>query len=546
MTLVATKAQPANTDSSQAADRHADLRNLGFTGLKAVHANLPPAALYEHALRNNEAELTADGALSARTGSHTGRSPNDRFIVRDSQTDKTVDWGKVNIAISPEAFDALHQRMIIWAQGRTLYTQNLLAGADKVYRLPIRMVTQYAWHSLFVRNMFIRPTAAELATHDPEFTVIDFPEFQADPARDGTRSETFILVNFSKKLVLIGGTAYAGEMKKSIFGIMNYLLPERGVMPMHASANIGAEGDVAIFFGLSGTGKTTLSADASRTLIGDDEHGWTDHTVFNFEGGCYAKAIRLNPVQEPEIYGASRRFGTVLENVVMDDRRRVDFDSAKYAENSRSCYPVDFISNASETGIGGLPRHIIMLTCDAFGVLPPLSKLSPEQAMYHFLSGYTARVAGTERGVTEPTAAFSACFGAPFMPRAPGVYAKLLGEKIDYHKVNCWLVNTGWTGGGHGQGERMPINITRALIRAIFNGTLEQTKFVSDGTFGLNIPANVPGIPAEVLTPRAAWKDKAAYDKQASHVAKLFAENFKKFEAQVDDKVRAAAMQGAQ
>ncbi|MBI1273481.1 MAG: phosphoenolpyruvate carboxykinase [Alphaproteobacteria bacterium] len=546
MSKTATKlAQPANQDTKTSTRKQDDLSTLGFTGLTAVHSNLLPAALYEHALRKGEAELTADGALRALTGSHTGRSPNDKFIVEDSHTKNTIDWGKVNRPISAETFDALHKRMLAWAEGRELYTQNLLAGADKTYRLQVRVVTQHAWQSLFARNMFIRPAETELAEHDPEFTVIDFPEFQADPARDGTNSGTFIIVNFARKLVLIGGTAYAGEIKKSIFSIMNYMLPERGVMPMHASANIGAEGDVAIFFGLSGTGKTTLSADGSRTLIGDDEHGWTDHTVFNFEGGCYAKAIRLNPVQEPEIYAASRRFGTVLENVVMDDdARKVDFDDATFAENSRSCYPIDFISNASETGIGGLPQNIIMLTCDAFGVLPPISKMTAEQAMYHFLSGYTARVAGTERGVTEPQATFSACFGAPFMPRAPGVYAKLLGEKIAYHKVNCWLVNTGWTGGGYGVGERMPINITRTLVRAIFNGAMEQAKFVDDGVFGLAIPASVPGVPADALNPRAAWSDKAAYDKSAAQVAKLFADNFKKFEAQVDEKVRAAAMKG--
>jgi len=522
-----------------------DLSYVGLSRLAAVHANLSPAALYQESLARQEADLTADGALRALTGSHTGRSPNDKFVVRDASTENVVDWGKVNQPISPEAFDKLHQRMMQWAQGREVFVQDLLCGADETYRLPVRFVTQFAWHSLFVRNMFIRPTAEQLAAHNPEFTVIDFPHFEAIPEQDGVRSPTFILVNFAKKLILIGGTAYAGEMKKSIFTIMNYVLPERGVMPMHASANMGQEGDVCIFFGLSGTGKTTLSADASRTLIGDDEHGWTDHGVFNFEGGCYAKAIRLNAVQEPEIYAASKRFGTVLENVVLQDgTHEVDFDDNRHAENSRSCYPVDFIPNASPTGLGGTPKNIIMLTCDAFGVLPPVSKLTAEQAMYHFLSGYTARVAGTERGVTEPQATFSTCFGAPFMPRPPGVYAKLLGEKIAYHKVQCWLVNTGWTGGAHGQGQRMPIHVTRALVRAILDGTLAKVDFADDGVFGLSVPKAFEGVSENLLHPRQSWADKAAYDKQAAHVAKLFADNFKKYEAQVTGAVKAAAMRG--
>lgn len=524
----------------------ADLRELGFTGLGVVHHNLTPSVLYEQAMMREEAMVTADGALLAYTGQHTGRSPNDKFIVRDANTETTVDWGKTNQPMTTVAFEALLVRMQEWAETREIYVQDLLAGADESYNLPLRIVTQFAWHNLFARNMFIRPTEEQLADHVPGFTVIDFPDFEADPARDQTNSKTFIIVNFARRLVLIGGTAYAGEIKKSIFTVMNYLLPDRGVMPMHASANYGTDGDVAIFFGLSGTGKTTLSADGARTLIGDDEHGWSDHGVFNFEGGCYAKAIRLNPKQEPDIYAAARRFGTILENVVIDpDTRAVDFDSARFAENTRACYPVDFIGNATLTGQGGTPKHIIMLTCDAFGVLPPLSQLTPDQAMYHFLSGYTARVAGTERGVTEPQAVFSACFGAPFLPRAAGVYAKLLGEKIAKHNVRCWLVNTGWTGGGANVGSRMPINVTRALVTAVLSGKLDQAEFVNDGVFGLQVPAQVAEVPANLLQPKQAWKDQAAYLATAQKLSGLFAENFKKFADQVSDAVKAAAMRGA-
>jgi phosphoenolpyruvate carboxykinase (ATP) len=422
--------------------------------------------------------------------------------------------------------------------------QDLYVGADPTYRLPIRIITTTAWHNLFARNMFIRPTAAQLAAgHEPAFTVLHVPEFEADPALDKTRSETFVMLNFGQKLAMIGGTSYAGEVKKTIFTVMNYLLPPKGVLPMHASANVGEKGDVAIFFGLSGTGKTTLSADGARTLIGDDEHGWSDHAVFNFEGGCYAKAIHLSAKQEPEIYAASRRFGTVLENVVMDPvTRQLDFADATLAENSRACYPVDFIPNASETGMGGMPQNIVMLTCDAYGVLPPISKLTTEQAMYHFLSGYTARIAGTEKGVTEPQATFSTCFGAPFMPRPANVYAKLLGEKIAFHKVNCWLVNTGWSGGGYGVGQRMPIKVTRTLLRAVLSGEMAAGEFVLDGTFGLMIPKTCEDVHFEMLQPRAMWQDKAAYDAAAKKVATLFTENFKKFEGKVSEDVAKAGM----
>ena len=523
-----------------------DLHELGFTGLGTVHHNLTPAVLYEFAMMREEAMVTEDGALLAYTGQHTGRSPNDKFIVRDAGTETTVDWGKTNQPMTPAAFEALLVRMQEWAEGRAVFVQDLLAGADTTYNLPLRAVTQFAWHNLFARNMFIRPTEAQLADHGPGFTLIDFPDFEADPARDQTNSKTFIIVNFARRIVLIGGTAYAGEIKKSIFTVMNYLLPARGVMPMHASANYGKDGDVAIFFGLSGTGKTTLSADGTRTLIGDDEHGWSPQGVFNFEGGCYAKAIRLNPKQEPDIYAAARRFGTILENVAIDpDTRRVDFDSARFAENTRASYPIDFIGNATLDGKGGTPKHIIMLTCDAFGVLPPLSQLTPDQAMYHFLSGYTARVAGTERGVTEPQAVFSACFGAPFLPRPAGVYAQLLGEKIAQHDVRCWLVNTGWTGGGAADGERMPINVTRTLVRAVLSGALERAEFIDDGVFGLHVPVGLADIPASLLQPQRAWKDQAAYQDTARKLSGLFAANFKKFADQVGAAVKAAAMRGA-
>lgn len=522
------------------------LQNLGFAQTGAVHHNLRPAALYEMALQRGEAQLTADGTLVAYTAPHTGRSPNDKYIVQDTLTEGTVDWGDVNQPTTPEIFSALLQRMQEWAAERELFVQDLHAGADKSCRVPVRIITQYAWHSLFARNMFIRPTPSQAEDFTPSFTVIALPEFTAIPAIDQTRSGTFIMLDLIRRIALIGGTAYAGEIKKAVFTALNYILPRAGVMPMHASANMGPDGDVAVFFGLSGTGKTTLSVDKQRTLIGDDEHAWTDTAICNFEGGCYAKAIRLNARQEPEIYDAARRFGAVLENVAMDaETRAVDFDNPRHAENSRVCYPIHFIKHASTRGVAGVPQHVIMLTCDAFGVLPPLSRLSPAQALYHFLSGYTARVAGTERGVIEPQAVFSACFGAPFMPRAPTVYAKLLGEKITKHDVQCWLVNTGWVGGGPGVGNRIPLPMTRALLNGIFSGSLLQTPFMDDGVFGLPIPIAVADVPYDVLTPERAWQDQAAYKATAQKVARLFAENFRKFENQVDDAVRKAAMRGA-
>jgi phosphoenolpyruvate carboxykinase (ATP) len=534
----------ANVQSIRSLAMEQNLRALGISDVAAVHVNLSPAQLYQIALARKEVQISEDGAIMAITGQHTGRSPNDKYVVRDATTENDIDWGKVNQPFETEGFNALKQHATAWLKGKEVFVQDLYAGAEAAYRMPIRIITTNAWHALFVRNMFIRPTQEQLAQgHEPAFTVLHVPEFKAEPARDGTRSPTFVMLNFAQKLAMIGGTSYAGEMKKTIFTVMNYVLPPKGVLPMHASANIGEKGDVAIFFGLSGTGKTTLSADGSRTLIGDDEHGWSEDSVFNFEGGCYAKVIRLSAKQEPEIYAAARRFGTVLENVVFDEEtHKVDFDDAFLTENTRACYPIDFIPNASPTGSGGLPQNIIMLTCDAYGVLPPISKLTAEQAMYHFLSGYTARVAGTEKGVVEPSATFSACFGAPFMPRSPEVYAKLLGEKIGAQKVNCWLMNTGWSGGGYGTGQRMPINVTRTLLRAALSGELSKGNFVKDEAFGLMIPESCEGVPADILKPKAMWQDKAAYDATATKLKTMFTENFKKFEAKVGPEITRAGI----
>ncbi|MDR3516223.1 MAG: phosphoenolpyruvate carboxykinase [Azospirillaceae bacterium] len=524
----------------------AALNAVGLFNLKAAHWNLSVAPLYEQALMRGEVVLAKDGPIVALTGQHTGRSPNDKFIVDEPACHDEIWWGSVNKPISPEAFDRLLGRVSAFLQGREVFVQDLFAGADPNYRIPVRVVTQKAWHSLFARNMFIRPNLYEQRHFVPQFTVIQAPDFKAVPERDGTNSDAFILVNFARRLVLIGGTAYAGEIKKSIFSIMNYLLPPQGVLPMHCSANIGKRDDVAIFFGLSGTGKTTLSADGSRTLIGDDEHGWGSTSVFNFEGGCYAKVIRLSADAEPEIFATTRRFGTVLENVVINDlTRALDLDDDRHTENTRACYPLDFISNVSATGIGALPDNIIMLTADAFGVLPPISKLSPEQAMYHFLSGYTARVAGTERGVHEPQATFSTCFGAPFMPRHPSVYAKLLGEKIANHGANCWLVNTGWSGGAYGTGQRMKIGYTRALIRAALEQNLAAAPHRRDPNFGLLVPESCADVPSEVLQPKNTWADKRAYDETAQVLAKRFEANFKQFADHVDDRVLNAGIKAA-
>ena len=517
------------------------IENQGITDTGPVHWNLTAPALYERSITNGEAAIAQGGPLVALTGQHTGRSPNDKFTVEEEPSKDDIWWGKVNKPIAPEYFDRIYAKVCEHMKGKEIYVQDLYGGADPEYRLRVRFIQTKAWHSLFVRNMFVRPAAEDLPGFNPEFTVINTGGMEADPATDGTNSGAFILVSFSKKMVLIGGTTYAGENKKSIFSILNYLLPARGVLPMHCSANIGADGDTALFFGLSGTGKTTLSADPARGLIGDDEHGWSDTGIFNFEGGCYAKVIRLSAEAEPQIYATTRRFGTVLENVVVDpDTGVCDLDDDKYTENTRASYPIHFIDGFVPSGTGGHPRNVFFLTCDAFGVLPPISKLSPAQAAYHFLSGYTAKVAGTEKGVTEPQATFSACFGSPFLPRPPGVYAKMLSEKMETHNATCWLINTGWSGGGYGVGERMSIRHTRAMLNAALNGDLDGVAFEPDENFGLHIPATCPGVPNEVLRPNMTWADQDAYAASAKKLADLFHENFKQFAEQVDESVRAA------
>ena len=529
----------ANHGQTSGLDAH------GITTTGQVYWNLTAPLLYEHALRRHEGVVAADGPLVCRTGQHTGRSPNDKFVVREPSSEAHVHWGKVNRPMSPEHFALLRAEIVAHLGAKDLFVQNLHAGADPVYRLPVRVVSELAWHSLFVRNLFIVPTVSELAAHEPEFTVICAPSFQAEAARHGTRSETVIALNMATKEVLIAGTSYAGENKKSIFSVLNYVLPLKGVLSMHCSANIGKDGDTALFFGLSGTGKTTLSSDPDRGLIGDDEHGWSDRGVFNFEGGCYAKTIRLSAEAEPQIYNTTRRFGTVLENVVLDpDTRVLDLDSAQFTENTRAAYPIEFIDNAVLGGQGGHPKNIVMLTADAFGVLPPIAKLSPEAAMFHFLSGYTAKVAGTEKGVTEPSATFSTCFGAPFLPLNPNVYSKMLGEKIAQHQARVWLVNTGWTGGPYGVGNRMKIAYTRAMIKAALAGQLDHVGYSRHLVFNVDVPTTCPGVPDRVLDPRGTWADQAAYDAQAVKLAKMFVENFKTFAGDVDAAVVAAGPRG--
>jgi phosphoenolpyruvate carboxykinase (ATP) len=523
------------------------LAQQGYVTPARLHWNLATGSLVELAVQRGEGMLSEHGALVVQTGKHTGRSANDKFIVRDDHTDGTIWWDK-NKSITPGQFAAVKADFAAALQGKAdLFVQDLFGGSQPEHRVKVRVITEFAWHSLFIRTLLVRPELAELAEFAPEYTIIDLPTFRADPARHGCRSETIVAVDFTNKTVLIGGTAYAGEMKKSVFSILNYLLPEKGVMPMHCSANIGANGDTAIFFGLSGTGKTTLSADASRTLIGDDEHGWSDTAVFNFEGGCYAKMIRLSAEAEPEIYATTRRFGTVLENVVIDPvTRRVDLDDNSLAENSRGSYPIEFIPNASAENMGPVPRNIIMLTADAFGILPPIAKLTPDQAMYHFLSGYTARVAGTEIGVTEPDATFSTCFGAPFMPRHPSVYGNLLKQRIASGGVDVWLVNTGWTGGSAtAGGSRMPIKVTRALLNAALDGSLKSAEFRTDPNFGFAVPVAVPGVDSKLLDPRDTWADKADYDARAKALVSMFIANFAAFEAHVDQGVLDSAPKAA-
>jgi phosphoenolpyruvate carboxykinase (ATP) len=515
----------------------------GLRNLKRVYWNLEAPALYEQSLTRGETKLVQGGALLADTGVHTGRSPKDKFVVRDETTESTVWWDN-NGAITPGHFDTLLQDFLAHAEGKELFAQDLHGGADPAYRVKARVFTEYAWHSLFIRNLLIRPDQGELNDYVPGLTIIDLPSFKADPARHGCRTETVIACDFKRRIVLIGGTSYAGEMKKSVFTYLNYVLPDRKVMPMHCSANVGDKGDVAVFFGLSGTGKTTLSADPNRVLLGDDEHGWGPNGVFNFEGGCYAKTIRLSREAEPEIFATTERFGTVLENVTIDPITRIpDFDDASKTENTRCAYPLDFIPNASATGRAGIPKNIVMLTCDAFGVLPPIAKLTPAEAMYHFLSGYTAKVAGTEKGVKDPEATFSTCFGAPFMPRHPSEYGNLLRDLIAKHHVDCWLVNTGWTGGKYGVGRRMPIRVTRRLLTAALDGSLSRADFRRDPYFGFAVPTSVPGVEPHILYPVKTWQNKAEFAETAKRLIDMFNENFKRFEGHVDSDVRSAGPQ---
>jgi len=506
--------------------------------------NASVTALYESAVKRGEGIVTDGGGIAVVTAPHTGRSPEDKYIVRDEATEDAV-WWEASKAISPEQFDLLKGDFLAQAKVRHLFVQDLYAGADPQNRLNVRVMCEYAWHALFIRHLMIRPPEGELRQFKPQLTIIDLPSFKAEPQRHGVRSPVVIACDLTRGLVLIGGTSYAGEMKKSVFTVLNHLLPEKGVMPMHCSANVGASGDTALFFGLSGTGKTTLSADPHRVLIGDDEHGWSRNGIFNFEGGCYAKVIRLSAAQEPEIFAASRRFATVLENVVVDPlSRAVDFDDGSLTENTRSAYPLDYIPNASVSGLAGHPRNIIMLTADAFGVMPPIARLSPAQAMYHFLSGYTAKVAGTEKGVSEPQATFSTCFGAPFMPRHPAVYGNLLRKLIAEHKVTCWMVNTGWTGGAYGTGRRMPIAVTRALLTQALEGKLARARMGVDPWFGFEVPQATEGVERQLLNPRVTWSEGSAYDAQARKLCGLFRKNFASFEAHVEKDVIAAGPRG--
>jgi phosphoenolpyruvate carboxykinase (ATP) len=517
-----------------------DLASHGIRTTKPVHWNQSAPELFEQAIRRGEGVVSRDGAFVANTTPHTGRSPNDKFVVREPSSESNIAWGP-NVPLAVEKYEKLKQDVIEHLAARELFARDVLAGADSQYQLGVRLITTSAWHSLFAHNLFIEPSAEQLRDFEVGFTVLHAPELQADPEKHGTRTGTFVVLNFGERTVLIGGTRYAGEIKKSIFTVLNYMLPLAGVLSMHCSANAGDSGDVALFFGLSGTGKTTLSTDTARHLIGDDEHGWSETGVFNFEGGNYAKAIRLSPEGEPLIFAASTRFGTVLENVVFDPAtREVDWNSDAITENTRCAYPIDFIEGRVEDGRGEHPRNVIFLTADAYGVLPPIARLTRDQAMYHFLSGYTAKVAGTERGVTEPKAAFSTCFGAPFLPLAPSVYARMLGDRIEEHDAQCWLVNTGWTGGAYGVGKRMNLAHTRAMVTAALTGQLNNVDTVADPVFGLGIPVRVPGVPDDVLQPRNTWPKPAQYDEQAKKLADMFRENFKRFAPEVSEAVRAA------
>jgi phosphoenolpyruvate carboxykinase (ATP) len=516
----------------------------GISGVAVAHYNYVEAALVEAAVARGEGRLGKGGAFLCQTGQFTGRSPKDKFVVRTPATEDTIWWDN-NAAMAPDAWARLKADMLAHVKGGELFVQDLYAGADPLHRLDVRVVTELAWHGLFIRHLLRRPAREELDRFTPDWTIVNLPSFKADPARHGCRTETVIALNFDEKTVLIANTAYAGENKKAVFTVLNYLLPENGIMPMHCSANHapGNPVDAAVFFGLSGTGKTTLSASPDRVLIGDDEHGWSDRGIFNFEGGCYAKTIDLSPEAEPEIFATTHRFATVVENMVYDpDTLDLDFSNRSLTENTRCAYPLEAISNASLTGLGGPPRHVVMLTCDAFGVLPPIARLSPAQAMYHFLSGFTSKAAGTERGITEPQPTFSTCFGAPFMPRRPEVYGKLLQAKIDRTGASCWLVNTGWTGGAYGTGKRMPIKATRALLAAALDGSLSKVDFRRDRVFGFEVPIEVPGVDAALLDPRFTWADPAAYDAQAAKLVAMFQKNFAQYVPHIDADVKAAAI----
>ncbi|WP_068305660.1 phosphoenolpyruvate carboxykinase [Pararhodobacter sp. CCB-MM2] len=520
------------------------LEDQGITGLGSVAYNLIEPALVEAALTRGEGTLGKGGAFLVSTGQFTGRSPKDKFVVRTPSVEDTIWWDN-NKPMAPEAFDRLYADMLAHMQGRDYFVQDLFGGADAEHRLDVRVVSELAWHNLFIRHLLRRPTRDELDSFVPEWTIINCPSFKADPERHGCRTETVISLNFDRKVILIANTEYAGENKKSVFTLLNYILPGKGVMAMHCSANhaIGNPDDAAVFFGLSGTGKTTLSADPSRTLIGDDEHGWSENGIFNFEGGCYAKTINLSAEAEPEIYATTTKFGTVIENMVYDpETLDLDFEDSSLTENMRCAYPLDYISNASDTGLGGTPKHVVLLTCDAYGVLPPIARLTPAQAMYHFLSGFTSKTPGTERGVVEPTPTFSTCFGAPFMPRRPEVYGKLLQEKIAQYGSDCWLVNTGWTGGAFGTGKRMPIKATRALLTAALNGSLSKGQFRKDPNFGFEVPVACDGVDSALLDPRSTWADGAAYDAQAAKLVHMFSENFAQYVPYIDEDVKAAAI----
>jgi phosphoenolpyruvate carboxykinase (ATP) len=509
--------------------------------IDATYRNLSTAELYEHAVRNGEGLISAHGSLVVRTGKHTGRSPSDKFVVDEPSSREKVWWGPINQPLSEEHYDRLRSRLMKYVADRPVYSQDLYIGAHPRHRRSLRVTTETAWAGIFARNLFRRPPLNDLDAFTPNFTIIDIPSFKADPATEGVRSETAILLHLDRMEIIIVGTEYAGEIKKSAFTVMNYLLPDEGVLPMHSSVNVGRDGDPALFFGLSGTGKTTLSADPERSLIGDDEHGWGDDGLFNFEGGCYAKTIRLSPMYEPDIFATTRRFGTILENVDLEERtRELDLDSQRFTENTRGAYPLEYIGNADPTGMTSHPRNVIFLTADAFGILPPISRLTREQAQYHFISGYTAKLAGTEIGVTEPRATFSAGFGAPFLPRHPGEYARMLAERLEGHDVPVWLVNTGWTGGPYGVGERMRIDHTRTMVRAALSGALADVPYEPDPIFGVEVPTSVPGVPSGVLRPRDTWSDPEAYDRKALELAAMFAENLEAYADGVPDAVRTA------